>query len=353
MAVVAKQTHNNGKPKGKIVAIYDYKDADGKLLYQVCRYEPKRFQHRQPDGNDGWIYQGSDRRVVYRWPDLIAYPDATVFLCEGEKDTDNVRALELIATTVASGKWTQDCIDPLTGRDCWVIQDVDINGAGDKKARNTANRLHGVAKSIKIVRLPGLTGNPGNKDVSDWLEQGHSKDELIEVCASTPDWAPDDASASDSDAQDEAAAERGIDLIKSSREFVAGFVPPDYLVDGMLQEAFLYSNTGATHERLKDSKGRLIPTVVCDWISDSAKEDIAKQKVTDEDRLLTLIDADPKASTATLATKMEWKLYNGEPNKMKVGRALKTMIKHKLIKETRAGNYRLTDEGKAAMRGEK
>jgi len=35
-------------------------------------------------------------------------------------------------------------------------------------------------------------------------------------------------------------------LIKSSKEFVGGFVPPDYLVDGLLQEAFLYSLTGAT-----------------------------------------------------------------------------------------------------------
>jgi hypothetical protein len=127
-------------------------------------------------------------------------------------------------------------------------------------------------------------------------------------------------------------------LIKSSKEFVAGFVPPDYLVDGLLQEAFLYSLTGATgagktaitlrlaasvltaskndntselhwqgkfrgvefapmhfmlktvtHERLKDSKGRLMPTVISEWISDGAKEEIAKQKVNDEDRLLALI----------------------------------------------------------------
>jgi AAA domain-containing protein len=534
------------KPKGHVVATYDYADAAGELLYQVCRYEPKRFGHRQPDGKGGWIYKGSDRRVRYHWPELIAYPDATVFLCEGEKDSDNVCALDLTATTVASGKWTQDCIDALTGRDCWIIQDVD--DAGDKKARNTAKHLYRVAKNIKIVRLPGLTGGPGNKDVSDWLEQGHSKDELIEVCASTPDWSPDDEAVSDSDAQDEAATEPSVNLIKSSREFVAGFIPPDYLVDGLLQEAFLYSNTGATgagktaimlrlaasvalgivfagretkkrrvlylaaenpadvrmrwitlaqqmdfdadiievffvegafkisqmgdrlkqeaehtggefglviidtgpvfyegddennrtqqarhavmlrelidiipgrpavianvhpvknaapdnllpsgggsflnqvdgnlataktdnttelhwqgkyrgvefapmhfmlrtatHERLKDSKGRLIPTVVCDWISDGAKEDIAKQKVNDEDKLLTLIDADPKASTATLAIKMEWTLYNGEPNKMKVVRALKTMIKHKLIKDTRSGNYRLTEEGKKALKGE-
>jgi RecA-family ATPase len=199
MAVVAKQTHNDGKPKGRIVAPYGYKDADGTLLYQNVRFEPKDFRQRRPDGNGGWIWNLNDvRRVLYRWPELIAYPDATVLICEGEKDADNVAALNLTATTVASGKWTQDCIDALTGRDCWIIQDVDINGAGDKKARSTANHLHGVAKSIKIVRLPGLTGDPGNKDVSNWLEQGHSKDELIELCASTPDWEPgSDAASSD------------------------------------------------------------------------------------------------------------------------------------------------------------
>ena len=35
-------------------------------------------------------------------------------------------------------------------------------------------------------------------------------------------------------------------LIKSSKQFVSGFIPPDYIVDGLLQEGFLYSLTGAT-----------------------------------------------------------------------------------------------------------
>src|SRR5262245_31907814 len=34
--------------------------------------------------------------------------------------------------------------------------------------------------------------------------------------------------------------------IKSSKQFVASFVPPDYIIDGLLQEGFLYSLTGAT-----------------------------------------------------------------------------------------------------------
>jgi AAA domain len=104
-----------------------------------------------------------------------------------------------------------------------------------------------------------------------------------------------------------------------------------------------------THDRLKDSKGRKMPTVISEWISDEAKEEIAKQRVSDEDRLLALIDADPKATQASLALKMGWKLFSGEPNRMKVSRAIKGM--KKLVKETRAGNYQLTDEGEATLKG--
>ena len=95
------------KPKGKIVATYDYTDADGKLLYQVLRLEPKDFRQRRPDGNGKWIWKLDDRRVPYRLPELLKYPDATIFICEGEKDADRVAELELCATTVAAGKWTE------------------------------------------------------------------------------------------------------------------------------------------------------------------------------------------------------------------------------------------------------
>jgi hypothetical protein len=107
-----------------------------------------------------------------------------------------------------------------------------------------------------------------------------------------------------------------------------------------------------THEELKDSKGRLIPTVICEWISEGAKEEIRAQKNEDQDRILALIDCDPKASLATLATKMGWKLHNGEPNKMKASRCIKDLQTHKLVNETRAGNFVLTDKGQKEMKGE-
>ena len=104
-----------------------------------------------------------------------------------------------------------------------------------------------------------------------------------------------------------------------------------------------------THQGVKDSRGRLIPTVICEWISDKEKENLAAQKVSDEDAVLKIIGDDPKATQPSIAIKMGWMLHNGEPNKMKAGRCIKALLKDKLIKETRRGNYVLTDEGKKAL----
>ena len=114
--------------KINIIAKYEYTDADGALLYQVLRLEPKDFRQRRPDGNGGWTWKLDDRRILYRLPELLIYPDATVFITEGEKDADSIAALNLCATTVAAGKWTEDCIKALTGRDVIILEDNDNAG---------------------------------------------------------------------------------------------------------------------------------------------------------------------------------------------------------------------------------
>jgi hypothetical protein len=104
-----------------------------------------------------------------------------------------------------------------------------------------------------------------------------------------------------------------------------------------------------THGDVKDSKGRLIPTVICEWISDGEKENLAAQKVSDDDAVLKILGDDPKATQSSIAIKMDWKLHSGEPKKMRVSRCIKTLLMHKLIKETRRGNYLLTADGTKAL----
>jgi hypothetical protein len=163
MAAVGRQRrdgHNH-----RVAATYDYVDAAGSLLYQVLRLEPKSFRQRRPDGDGGWIWNLDERRVPYRWPELLKYPDGTVFVCEGEKDANRVAGLGYCATTVAAGKWTEECVTALAGRDVIILEDND--NAGRAKALATAQALHGSAKTIRIVSLPDL---PDKGDVSDWLD---------------------------------------------------------------------------------------------------------------------------------------------------------------------------------------
>ena len=104
----------------RIVVTYDYRDERGALLFQVCRFEPKDSRQRRPDGAGGWTWKlGDTRRVLYRLPDLLAKPEATVFLVEGEKDADRLASLGLTATTVPGGakKWRTNYADALAGRE--------------------------------------------------------------------------------------------------------------------------------------------------------------------------------------------------------------------------------------------
>jgi hypothetical protein len=47
-----------------------------------------------------------------------------------------------------------------------------------------------------------------------------------------------------------------------------------------------------THQDVKESKGRKIPTVICEWVSDEEKENIAAQVLSDQDAVLKIIRDD-------------------------------------------------------------
>jgi putative DNA primase/helicase len=90
----------------KIVAVFDYKDAEGSLVYQVVRYEPKKFKQRRPNGSGGWIWDLKGvSPLLYRLPELMAASaDDWVFIPEGEKHVDAIRALGLEATCNSRGR---------------------------------------------------------------------------------------------------------------------------------------------------------------------------------------------------------------------------------------------------------
>ena len=75
---------------------------------------------------------------------------------------------------------------------------------------------------ISVLNLPELSDGG---DVSDWINRGGTAEKLFELAEKD---------------------ENAHSFIQSSAQFVSGFVPPDYLIDGLLQRRFLYSLTGRT-----------------------------------------------------------------------------------------------------------
>lgn len=106
-----------------------------------------------------------------------------------------------------------------------------------------------------------------------------------------------------------------------------------------------------THPDLKDSKGRLIPTCMAEFISDQASEEIANAKIADEDRVLEIIASNSKVTQASIAITMGWKLYSGEPNKMRAKRIIDDLKNSKMIVTQARAGYKLTQKGKNVLAG--
>lgn len=176
----------------RVVDRYDYTDGDGNLVYQVERLEPKSFRQRRPDGRGGWIYNLQDTTpILYKMPDLLSSPGRYVNYVEGEKDADRLASLGLLATTTAMG-----ANKPLLDGDVEVLRHhplaiwADNDKPGIDRAQRAAARLHAAGARVKVIVPPDV---PIGGDVSDWLDQGHTKEDLIRLAKETPDWTPESA----------------------------------------------------------------------------------------------------------------------------------------------------------------
>lgn len=159
---------------------YDYRDEAGEILFQVERRAGHKFLQRKPDGCGGWEYKVRGvRQVPYRLPELVAAPaDEPVFVAEGEKDVDNLRACGLIATcnSGGAGKWRATHAEFLRGRDVVILPDNDDTGRDH--AKQVADSLAGIANSVRVLELPGLLPKG---DVSDWIAAGGTAEALLDM----------------------------------------------------------------------------------------------------------------------------------------------------------------------------
>lgn len=161
VARLATPVEEGDEVESRLVKTYDYVNEIGKLLYQACRYEPKSFRQRRPDGKGGWKWDMKDvSRVLYNLPAVCG--SSEIIVVEGEKDADTLNRLGFVATTNIGGSknWLAAYAETLKNKDVIVVPDQDE--AGEKHGQSVTESLAGKANSVKVVKLPV-------KDSTDWF----------------------------------------------------------------------------------------------------------------------------------------------------------------------------------------
>jgi hypothetical protein len=182
------------KPQRRTIANYPYHDTDGTLLFEVVRFDPKGFSQRRPDATTagGWIWDSKGvQKVLFRLPEITReiQRGLPIFICEGEKDVLAMVQRGFSATCNPGGasKWLDSYSETLRGADVVIIADKDTPGR--EHAQLVAGKLHGVAKTVRVIELPDIGDKPV-KDAFDFFAAGGNAGRISGLVDVTPEWTP-------------------------------------------------------------------------------------------------------------------------------------------------------------------
>jgi putative DNA primase/helicase len=182
-----RTTPGAGRPE--ITAVYDYQDADGKLLFQCVRYVPKDFRQRRPDGKGGFIWNlDGITPVLYHLAKVIhaVKTGDRIIITEGEKDVDNLQKWGYTATTspMGAGKWRPSYSVTLKGA-YEIVLIAHKDSPGHKHIEIAASDLYGKVDSLKLFEMPDVPDHK-IKDFTNWVEAGGTKEEFEKLLDNAP-----------------------------------------------------------------------------------------------------------------------------------------------------------------------
>lgn len=195
----AKKATKKGGDREKILTTdelpdgtyWEFTSPAGEVLY-VQRHK-REYYRKVGDG----LWKGGEgalngvERVLYNLPELVDGVRAgkTVYHLEGPKDVETARArLGVVATTSGStSSWRPEFRAHYTGADVVVIPDNDAPGR--KYVDTVARDVLRVARSVKVVELPGLAEG---EDLTDWLDAGHTAEEFFALVETSASYGPEE-----------------------------------------------------------------------------------------------------------------------------------------------------------------
>ncbi len=195
------------------VEAYVYEDIDGHLLSEKLRYEPKSFKWRSPRAAGGFDWRKAAGVSLYRLPHLIDM--RLVIVVEGERAVNRLVSLGFAATCPPAGcnVWQESYTDALWRAGVMVVVTIhDNDRPGREHAMRVVQACHGYRPALVVpdtteepwgewpnatledpevqpmrAKLLTLDDLPHTGDICDWLDPGHSVEELTELIRTAPD----------------------------------------------------------------------------------------------------------------------------------------------------------------------
>lgn len=168
----------------KLLGIFEFYDRYGNLIYYKAKFQEgnkKVSSYYHLDQNGKVVNTRYGDEVPYNYHKALQQIErkATILIVEGEKDANMVNSLRINNIFAISVKGIKNKLflqDFLKGANVALLGDT--GEAGELYIQGLKFTLIDYVNSLKIVKLPYLSRLGDNKDVSDWLEQGFTKEAL-------------------------------------------------------------------------------------------------------------------------------------------------------------------------------
>lgn len=174
----------NNNPYSNILGIFVFVDRNNNPIYAKVKFMNKDSKKSTPYFyiDKGQVLKGrGHEEVPYNLYNVIkaVENDKRVIIVEGEKDSNTLNSLLRSYGYVSTSLKGCKDLSYLEKEEAKIFIIGDTGEAGQKYINKIKYELKPTVKELRIVRLPGIKQLGDNKDVTDWLEAGHTKEELL------------------------------------------------------------------------------------------------------------------------------------------------------------------------------
>ncbi|MDP4147422.1 MAG: CHC2 zinc finger domain-containing protein, partial [Bacillota bacterium] len=167
-----------------LLGLFPFTNERNEIVYIKAKFRDKEgkksLSYYHIDGNGKVINRRNGEELpynLYRAIKAIKEGKAIV-ICEGEKDVNNLNSIfKGQAYEAASVKGVKDL--KIFGNAERLFVCGDTGKAGEEYKQHIKSQLFTSAEEFRFINLPGLEDLGDNKDVTDWLEAGHTPKELM------------------------------------------------------------------------------------------------------------------------------------------------------------------------------